>query len=686
MKIKKIIYVCGVLFGVYFLSFFGMRLAMQNAFLPPLSELRIDEVFALYKMGALLDMRAICPILLVLLVLFYVGEILKIATQATQKLFPKIKSHIYIHNRLFLLCVGACSFLVIFSALGNFYYFKTYHTKIDIFIFGFKDDDATAILKIIWQEYPVLVILLACMIYALLCVRITHKILLARDKFCKTRESAKPCKNFKTIFVLVLAHLLTIALLIIGARGSVGTFPLREDSHQIFQLPALNHIATNPILAFSWALGHYIKQEKLQVINDTKSAQLQKELFPVFSHNVSSLSPKIPPNVVFVLMESFGTNMLSLDSQKDFDLLGAFRFYFESGKKHQQAQQDFTFTKFLSHHNGTASSFASIFFNAPLSTISLSRYKNKMLALTPMQVYKNAGYKVIFITSGNRAWHNLGDYLLTQGVDSVFDSGFLLSHYPASRQSQNTYGVSDEFAYKLAFELLDEAQEPLFIFILTTTNHPPFSLPAHFIAPQYNLESKKEFFKTTDEAKMRLISSVFTYSSNAFGEFIAQVRHSALQENTIIAASGDHMCRDIATPDNLALAYGVPLYLSIPHTIAKNLDFNPNALGSHKDIFPTLYALSLKEYDYISLGGRNLFEDSKNLEISQFSNFAYNDALLITPDFILPNGAMEGIAYEIKGDFIIPTSQKVALPQEFTDFFTRSKELDWWQLGYRLLK
>ncbi len=96
MKIKKIIYVCGALFGVYFLSFFGMRLAMQNAFLPPLSELRIDEVFALYKMGALLDMRAICPILLVFLVLFYVGEILKIATQATQKLFPKIKSHIYI--------------------------------------------------------------------------------------------------------------------------------------------------------------------------------------------------------------------------------------------------------------------------------------------------------------------------------------------------------------------------------------------------------------------------------------------------------------------------------------------------------------------------------------------------------------------------------------------------------------
>lgn len=680
---KKILYACWALFGVYFLSFFGMHLAMQNAFLPPLSELGIDEVFALYKMGALLDMRVICPILLALLALFYAGEILKITTQATQKLFPKIKSYIYIG---YLLCVGVCSFLVIFSALGNFYYFKTYHTKIDIFIFGFKDDDTTAILKIIWQDYPVLVILLVCVIYTLLCVRMTHKILKRHDKFCNTRESAKPRKNFKAIFALVLAHLLTIALLIIGARGSVGTFPLREDSHHISQLPALNHIATNPILAFGWALGHYTEQEKLQVIDDAKSVQLQKELFPIFSHNVSLLSPKTPPNVVFVLMESFGANMLSLDSQKDFDLLGAFRPYFESGKKRQQTQQDFTFTKFLSHHNGTAPSFASIFFNAPLSTISLSRYKNKTLALTPMQVYKNVGYKVIFITSGNRAWHNLGDYLLTQGVDSVFDSGFLLSHYPASRQSQNTYGVSDEFAYKLALELLNEAQEPLFIFMLTTTNHPPFSLPAHFNAPQYNLEDKKEFFKTTDEAKMRLISGVFTYSSNAFGEFVAQVRHSALQENTIIAASGDHMCRDIATPENLALAHGVPLYLSIPRAIAKNLDFNPNTLGSHKDIFPTLYALSLKEYDYMSLGGRNLFGDSQISSQNARYNFAYNDALLITPDFILPNGAREGIAYEIKGDFIVPTSQKVALPKEFADFFTRMQELDWWQLGHRLMK
>ncbi|RDU54398.1 hypothetical protein CQA49_05215 [Helicobacter sp. MIT 00-7814] len=94
---KKILYACWALFGVYFLSFFGMRLAMQNAFLPPLPELRIDEVFALYKMGALLDMRAICPILLALLALFYAGEILKITTQATQKLFPKIKSYIYIY-------------------------------------------------------------------------------------------------------------------------------------------------------------------------------------------------------------------------------------------------------------------------------------------------------------------------------------------------------------------------------------------------------------------------------------------------------------------------------------------------------------------------------------------------------------------------------------------------------------
>ena len=36
----------------------------------------------------------------------------------------------------------------------NFYYFATYHTKIDAFIFGLKDDETATILGIIFNDYP----------------------------------------------------------------------------------------------------------------------------------------------------------------------------------------------------------------------------------------------------------------------------------------------------------------------------------------------------------------------------------------------------------------------------------------------------------------------------------------------------------------------------------------------------
>ena len=53
-----------------------------------------------------------------------------------------------------LILTAFCALLVVISAFVNFYYFATYHTKIDAFIFGLKDDETTAIFGIIFNDYP----------------------------------------------------------------------------------------------------------------------------------------------------------------------------------------------------------------------------------------------------------------------------------------------------------------------------------------------------------------------------------------------------------------------------------------------------------------------------------------------------------------------------------------------------
>lgn len=573
------------------------------------------------------------------------------------------------------------SFLIILSAFVNFYYFQTYHTKIDIFIFGLKDDDTEAILKIIWQDYPVMIILLASVIFTFVCLRLS-KIILKKQIVLKF-------KGKFGVFMAILLNLLLIAFTFIGIRGSVGTFPLREDEHHISANPLINHIATNPLIALSWARNHYKRQEKFAPVNLSEIEEAQKELFPIFKTNSQKHITK-QPNVVVVLMESFGSNILILDDEKNFDLLMSFRKDFEAGKKRHENQTDFTFMNFLSGRNGTAPSFAQLFFLSPSGNISLSRAKNKKLPLTPFDVYKKAGYEVIYITSGNRSWHNFGDYITTLGADLIVDSNILLEKYPQSKATQNVYGVLDEFAYKFAIELLQKAQKPTFIAILTTSNHPPYALlPQDFTLPHYDLGSKKAFFTQNTEAKVLKSVKTFSYASNAFGEFIKSVKNSSFKDNVIIAASGDHIYRDLKAYENVALNHAVPLYMYIPKTYTKdfkrlNFEFDPQILGSHKDIFPTLYALSLNEGEFLTLGGENLFDKAVKYR------FAFNDAVFIDKEGIYARGAKMAFYQNEKGEkvFFKDLKDKISfklLPQK-AQFFEKFDKLNSLQLNFRLFQ
>ncbi|MCR2121747.1 hypothetical protein CUPS3785_01550 [Campylobacter upsaliensis] len=53
----------------------------------------------------------------------------------------------------------------------------------------------------------------------------------------------------------------------------------------------------------------------------------------------------------------------------------------------------------------------------------------------------------------------------------------------------------------------------------------------------------------------------------------------------------------------------------MPQNYQKNLYYDKYRLASHKDIFPTLYELSLSETTYCSLGGRNLLAAPSNKKL-----------------------------------------------------------------------
>lgn len=111
-----------------------------------------------------------------------------------------------------------------------------------------------------------------------------------------------------------------------------------------------------------------------------------------------------------------------------------------------------------------------------------------------------------------------------------------------------------------------------------------------------NTLSKTLSEKITQANALNSLSS-YTYANDEFGKFLNQIKDSPLKDTTIIAATGDHRARDLSIDERAekAFAYSVPLYIFVPQSLRKNLHYDSKAIGSHKDIFPTLYALSLSK-------------------------------------------------------------------------------------------
>ena len=80
-------------------------------------------------------------------------------------------------------------------------------------------------------------------------------------------------------------------------------------------------------------------------------------------------------------------------------------------------------------------------------------------------------------------------------------------------------------------------------------------------------------------------------------------------------------------PQDTALGHGVPFYLYVPNEYRAAAQYQPNRAGSHKDIVPTLYALSLSQAQYYQTGcNLTAAENTAN----PFCGYGYNPEVTLT--------------------------------------------------------
>lgn len=662
---------------ILFLIFicFLSRLILVLEYLPQNLWSEYGEDFkAMWLMGFRLDMRAIGIAMLGYMALNYLTLIFERICSLCKKyhthLLQIFSSLLSFFTRFYAFLLG---FIFVVFAFINFYYYQTYGSKIDVFIFEFKDDDTWTILGIILQDYP----FITGIFLSLIAGGMTLGLHLYFSKI--PQFSPKSLSAFKQNIANIALNLGFIIVLVIASRGSFGTYPIKEDNYRISSLAIFNDLTANPIIAFDWALGHYQSDMKFYPVAREQEQMFEKELFPIYHQTpTNAFISENPPHIVVNLMESFGSNLLVYDNPSNFDLLGDLR---------EHLQSDFVFYRFLSATNGTAASFVALFFESPFAKITEGHTKTTKLALNPFEIYANAGYETIFITSGYGSWKNLEEYIKTQGGGGtqVFDTLSLLKAYPEAKYDKSAYGVADEYAYKFAFDILSRAKKPTFIAILTTSNHPPYLIPQNYTPTPLTIP--QDIIKKTQDSEERILLAIklYQYANDAFGKFMNDIKNSPLKEKTIIAASGDHRVRNLEIDSILdkALGYAVPLYLYVPKSYQDNILYDPFRFGSHKDIFPTLYELSLSHTNYMSLGGRNILA---RISDSRY-DFGYNASVWIDKEGIYPANSTKGYTYNSSQKTIplVSSEESFELDTLKKNFATRYYELWVYEINKRIM-
>lgn len=547
---------------------------------------------------------------------------------------------------------GLIFFLVTGFSIGNYYYYLTYGNHIDVFIFGLADDDTKAVLVNAWADYPIFLSFISSVIVAFFSAIIVR----IAVKKMQQWEWKPQHKGITSVSAFVM--ILTIFFF---ARGTLGSHPLKRYHAQVSDYKVLNSITPNGLIALEWANSDYKKQNKFHSVS---KADLEAQFTKVVGNSTGQFTTPYnaylaenKPHVVMALMEGMGTNVLVEDNYPENDLLGALRPAFES---------DFVFKRFLAETTATINTLVNMLGQSNVPTISHSSAQKVEVAAAAARPYKAAGYKTIFITATNGMWRNVANYLPSQGFDEILDENAILKVFPEAEKFRGEWGLSDEYAFKLAEKKLKEATQPLMIYILTITNHTPYEVPKNYdVKPLKVSDRLLERMGAGEEEATRLLET-YQYANNALGEFVADIKVSPLGNSTLIAATGDHKLRGFTMkfPDDIAVTNSVPFYLYIPEKIKEKVDhqYNKERVGSHKDIFPTLYAFSLSDANYYSLGGSNL------LGMGSIPLFGYHSEMTYTDKGVYLNAYPEKLypwASELGVEKAFTSNEKIHIGLEY---------------------
>ncbi len=475
------------------------------------------------------------------------------------------------------LCLGILAlhlFLLLFLATAELLFWNEFQARLNFIAVDYLAY-TTEVVSNIWQSYPVGQILLAMAAFSLAIAWLIQRYCRLYSRWVRARD------NFRRRLLFLAAYLLTLALLTLLAPS--------QDLARLFRS---NHcqaeLAGNGLLSLARAFRHNsLKYEQFYRTTPPgeASARLKEELGKdggrFLTQDTLDIRRTLPGthdekrwNVVIILEESLSasfTGCLGEKLEKSF-----------TPNLDALAQEGMLWERCFASGTRTVRGLEAIQLSIPPTPgQSLVKRPHPEGYFSLGHIFQEKGYHNTFLYGGDSRFDGMKAFFQGNGYQ-VQDARSPLS---LPKTFANAWGSCDQDLFQWALDEADrqtEANTPFHQFILTTSNHRPYTFPQGVIsAPQFRRFAAVE------------------YSDYALGEYLEKARSKPWFPNTLFVVLADH-CHSTSGRAALPLdKYHIPVLFYNPLLIPPQ---RIHAVCSQIDLAPTLLALLGWSYESAFFG------------------------------------------------------------------------------------
>ena len=430
------------------------------------------------------------------------------------------------------------------------------------------------------QSYPLPLLISGVVIITLILVFIAKKLHAFKDTF-KNNDDFK-VKLIPTLFWIAIMIIFSLFITNKDAEWSTNRYENEISKSGIYSFFAAyrnNELKYDEFYKTQNIDTSFAKAKKLVVTKQDSIYPIKRSIKHLV-RNTDSLQQK--PNVILICIESMSASFMQR---------------FGNTKKitpylDKLSNESILFTNAFATGTRTIRGMEAIVLSVPPTAgRSIVKRPNNDNLFSIGEVFKQKGYSRTFFYGGDGYFDNMNQFFGGNGFDIVDRGrGFLLGdNFKVKRTNinddevtfENAWGVCDENVYDKVIQqanLSHQKNKPFFNFIMTTSNHRPYTYP----------EGKIDIPSGTSR------SGAVKYTDYAIKKFIEKAKKQAWFKNTIFVIMADH-CASSAGRSELDIAnYHIPVIIyNLPNENPKEI----KKMTSQIDVFPTLFGYLNWTYD-----------------------------------------------------------------------------------------